>query len=811
MSHTKSLFKNHLFNSNKSLSILLISFLVLGAFIGLIQIPTAKATDSTFGKTTAGAQVTGDSNWIYGTEYTLSETGEASSITASCAGPAGASYQTAIYDSGGNLVVASEVKAASSESQHWETFSITPTTLSAGTYYLAGMGSGAWFAFYMDYNSPLNGISNSRSFASGFPATLSVPTQTDKEYSIYVTYTAIAPTALGTLTYNSTLAGNTTALAILGTSTYGLQGYIFGSNVSGTFTNSSYTLLSGNPTSVTINASVLMPSAGSKVQVRFWANDTADNWDSCPLTTLTSYTLNGAYVLGNHLYYPNGTVFVPKGMGYTYFVAAEGAPNGTWMLPDGSTLYGVWSETGVNNTLDFLKASNATLCRVFMTCEYWISNTNNYQDHIKYFITQAANRDIYTQLTFWNANATGSMPNNALPWEDNNGIITNEADFIDLWQDVTTTLKDYPTVLFELWNEPNGGSGVVVWFDVTQQCITMIRDTVGASQLIVIQWYYQIHRDLSTSWTVGMDWVFDYPLNDPLGNLIYSTHIYNTASSGFYNRTSYVDINTILTDCDVYNVAAIHPVIIGEIGCSNYDLVNQLVYYNNTLTLLDEHGIGYCGFAGPPWNSGMQWGLVQFGIANYTLDEAGVVLIEHMGGMNYSQWLQSLIGSSPTNEPNSINFNFKDLSNNAVNNAGVTWQIYNGSTPVTYTLGALTLSNGSYTVKTSYMGYLINTTSFDTISYSNATINIYLNMRQGTYFTIAANNTVTTLTINSENSTYVDFNTTGSSGPYMILVPGNNNASIFKKDSVTQTYGSNWTYDATRKVVVITAASLSGS
>jgi hypothetical protein len=123
----------------------------------------------------------------------------------------------------------------------------------------------------------------------------------------------------------------------------------------------------------------------------------------------------------------------------------------------------------------------------------------------------------------------------------------------------------------------------------------------------------------------------------------------------------------------------------------------------------------------------------------------------------------------------------------------------------------LTLSNGSYTVKTSYMGYLINTTSFDTISYSNATINIYLNMMQGTYFTIAANNTVTTLTINSENSTYVDFNTTGSSGPYMILVPGNNNASIFKKDSVTQTYGSNWTYDATRKVVVITAASLSGS
>jgi hypothetical protein len=143
-----------------------------------------------------------------------------------------------------------------------------------------------------------------------------------------------------------------------------------------------------------------------------------------------------------------------------------------------------------------------------------------------------------------------------------------------------------------------------------------------------------------------MDWVFNNPLSDSAGNLVYSTHIYSSTWYGFYNSTSgtmVTDIEKIdfaLNECRVYDVAEVYPVFIGEIGCSNWDLDNQLVYYNNTLTLLDSHEIGYTAFAAPPWNSAMQWGLVVFGAPNYTLYSPGVVLVNHLGGMTYEDWIR---------------------------------------------------------------------------------------------------------------------------------------------------------------------------
>jgi len=345
-------------------------------------------------------------------------------------------------------------------------------------------------------------------------------------------------------------------------------------------------------------------------------------------------------VIGNRIFTASGRPIVLKGMCYTYFVNNAYATGGVWLLADGTMRWG-WSETGVQNLLDFMRSSNANVVRVFMTVEYWLQNTGDFQNHIKYFVTEAAIRGVYTVLTFWNTGGTMEMPQGVHPWQDGNTFIKTSADFVNLWGNITTVMKNYPNLIFELFNEPTGDEAE--WFSVTQQCITRIR-SIGAVQPILIQYSYQINHDWGSGWYYGMDWVFNHPLTDPQNNLIYSTHLYTYTWAGFYNSdlgievTDYSSIDHALNECRVYEVASLHPVFFGEIGNNLWDdtLENgvraQDIFYNNTLTLLDQHGIGYGAFAGPPWSSLTQWGLVEFGAPNYTLNGPGKILVRHLGG-----------------------------------------------------------------------------------------------------------------------------------------------------------------------------------
>ena len=99
---------------------------------------------------------------------------------------------------------------------------------------------------------------------------------------------------------------------------------------------------------------------------------------------------------------------------------------------------------------------------------------------------------------------------------------------------------------------------------------------------------------------------------------------------------------------------------------------HESIWFNATLTILDQKGIGYCYFAAPPPSKMLQqWSLVQLsqyptdtwpgiGAPNYALDAAGVVLVNHMGGRSYSDWLLNPLTSptpspSPTPTPASTN------------------------------------------------------------------------------------------------------------------------------------------------------------
>jgi hypothetical protein len=106
---------------------------------------------------------------------------------------------------------------------------------------------------------------------------------------------------------------------------------------------------------------------------------------------------------------------------------------------------------------------------------------------------------------------------------------------VNLWGNVSNTLKNYSSVLFELWNEPNSGTAEeeALWFNVTQQCINAIRST-GATQPIVIEYGYGISYCFGIGVVSDMSWAFNYPLNDATGNLIFSTHLYAGTNTGFY-------------------------------------------------------------------------------------------------------------------------------------------------------------------------------------------------------------------------------------------------------------------------------------
>lgn len=133
-----------------------------------------------------------------------------------------------------------------------------------------------------------------------------------------------------------------------------------------------------------------------------------------------------------------------------------------------------------------------------------------------------------------------------------------------------------------------------------------------------------------------MDWVELYPLNDPLGNLVYSFHNYR----GDFHRTiptrvnswEYDDLKLALQTCLVdYVLNTLNkPVICGEIGANMWEssegLTQELAYFNNSLTIYNEWGLSYIAWV---WTvtAHMKHGLLQNALWLPPPNTAGETLI----------------------------------------------------------------------------------------------------------------------------------------------------------------------------------------
>lgn len=206
---------------------------------------------------------------------------------------------------------------------------------------------------------------------------------------------------------------------------------------------------------------------------------------------------------------------------------------------------------------------------------------------------------------------------------------------MNLWTSVASALKVYPNVLFELWNEPNSlnAGDEAVWFQTVQQCITAIRNTAEASNIIVVQWNYVM--TLSTP----LDWISAYPLSDSLNNFIYSTHLYYQYLSPPPNTMQ--EVISQYTTAGLFSSSL--PIIVGEIGCrvaddgsfgttlTPTDFANELVWFNNSLTVLVEHQVGFLVWAAPPYYQVDPWQLTT--ADNYVPNAAGQIVINHFRTM----------------------------------------------------------------------------------------------------------------------------------------------------------------------------------
>ena len=144
------------------------------------------------------------------------------------------------------------------------------------------------------------------------------------------------PPTYSSITTSTATAGQSCNFGVTWSDNFALSKYIFGSNVTGSWVNSSATAFSSNPQTISKTAT-LSSGIGDSDQFEFWANDTSNNWANTGIQTVTTLTatnilLNGVlstaayvnesmsvrfqqktfYAAGNYwLFYMNGTVSNP--------------------------------------------------------------------------------------------------------------------------------------------------------------------------------------------------------------------------------------------------------------------------------------------------------------------------------------------------------------------------------------------------------------------------------------------------------------------------------------------------------------------
>lgn len=314
------------------------------------------------------------------------------------------------------------------------------------------------------------------------------------------------------------------------------------------------------------------------------------------------------HVSGKYIKDAQGKVVLLRGVTKGGFVDNDWTG---WWVPVGQVWghgFRTWNTDAARANLQAMKDRGCNILRIITTIDWWLSDYNSYRENIKSVIEIAADIGIYIifcpfSVKVMNPSGYVNLPFPPYMPVDYESIIPNKQAFINYLVGVANELKGYDNVMFDLWNEPHDlvwGTEAQreEWLDAAQSCINAIR--VVTNQIIIVQWGYGLGASDGVHWSpdlYSMQWVADHPMTG--GNIVYSTHIYRSGGQlGGDKPYDYDTIKQRLINCKVNYVQDVlnHPVLIGELGMSNFnDVANEREAFRNILTILNEWGIGYLG------------------------------------------------------------------------------------------------------------------------------------------------------------------------------------------------------------------------
>lgn len=269
--------------------------------------------------------------------------------------------------------------------------------------------------------------------------------------------------------------------------------------------------------------------------------------------------------------------------------------------------YFTWNEDNVRADMQNLRdVWHVNAIMTFIWGSWWMEDkavtlggyttSHHYRFAIKEAIKIAQEYGLYFQIRLWAIDPSEGRVGQ--PYSPYSSLWTQQ-DFIDFWVSVAAELKNYPNVIFTLYDEPHGDQDL--WFQMANKTIYAIRQA-GANQLILVHWGFCGSCMWMEKWVQQ-----GYPTE----NIVFSNHIYRFHGTFEYNPNSPTDIDYIRDFLarkpsedeydgaaykyitDTYNI----PIWVSAIGAyRGFADDSEYNYFKNTLTVLNEWNFSYCAY-----------------------------------------------------------------------------------------------------------------------------------------------------------------------------------------------------------------------
>jgi len=605
-----------------------------------------------------------------GCKFTKPETGKITHVLAYVAARAGTEGPSrgGLHDTNGNKIAESINEEQLTSTFAWHDYRFNTDELPAGDYWLV-VGVASTVYIRIRYSSVAGAIYAGGSFSTypTLPSTISALPYTLR-MSIYGVYETGAPSALSVAVNPSSASLQVgqqrmfTAVVTGGTPPYTYQWldsissaplgtgstYVFNATAEGSYSiylvvTDSLSVQSSSPV-VPITVTTTPPPSDETM------------FDNChvggELMSARPLHVEGRYIKDEY-----GNIIKLRGVNKVEFADD---PDGIWM---GST---TWRDENVAAELDAMKSWGVNIVRCHLSVDLWKYDIGpgsgnpaspycaiSAREAIKRFLTMAAERGIYVILdsysvrSYWTGGQQDPLPFPPHQTSENaSEVIASVDDFVDFWRSVAVELKNYPNVMFSLWNEASEKSGsgltaeegLAVWLDAFQRSVNAIRET-GFNGIILFEWRTGVYCNIYTDgpkWGYTLrDWLggaITY-LKDPTGNLAFDVHFYRSGGgTGLYVTADMQEKwgSRYAWNYDQIKMAMEYmgyrwaveelnvPLIIGEIGGNlGWETSNptehqhEMIGFANTLKILNEWGIHYIAFW---WRNIGVYRLLEYGV-----------------------------------------------------------------------------------------------------------------------------------------------------------------------------------------------------